>query len=256
MPLRASNEVARQGFISAADRAKQLDCLTRNIYWESATEPFEGKVAVAQVTINRVESGRFASDICGVVYQKNVVYDKVICQFSWFCDGSSKVKAHISSTLERKRRSGQKSPVRRIPFAQREERLVLSRGLCQTPMGQTTGSQIWETHFLCGQNMIIKLDELLNSARTWLDQHWPKVSAETLGWLAVVVIHCATIPTLLALLTGLSDTVPNLDIVLFMWTGLVLLFARAVVLKDMLNIVTIGMGFTIQAVIMAMILFK
>jgi hypothetical protein len=74
--------------------------------------------------------------------------------------------------------------------------------------------------------------------------------------LAVIVIHCATIPTLLALLTGLSDTVPNLDIVLFMWTGLVLLFARAVVLKDMLNIVTIGMGFTIQAVIMAMILFK
>ena len=104
--------------------------------------------------------------------------------------------------------------------------------------------------------MIIKLDELLNFARIWLDQHWPKVSAETLGWLAVVVIHCATIPTLLALLTGLSDTVPNLDIVLFMWTGLVLLFARAVVLKDMLNIVTVGMGFTIQAVIMAMILFK
>ena len=104
--------------------------------------------------------------------------------------------------------------------------------------------------------MIIKLEALLNSLRTWLDQHWPKVSAETLGWLAVVVIHCATIPTLLALLTGLSDTVPNLDIVLFMWTGLVLLFARAVVMKDMLNIVTIGMGFTIQAVIMAMILFK
>ncbi len=90
--LRATNEVARQGFISAADRAKQLDCLTRNIYWESATEPFEGKVAVAQVTINRVESGKFASDICGVVYQKNVIYDKVICQFSWFCDGSSKVR--------------------------------------------------------------------------------------------------------------------------------------------------------------------
>ena len=90
--LRANNEVARQGFVSTADRAKQLDCLTRNIYWEAATEPFEGKVAVAQVTINRVESGRFASDICGVVYQKNVVYDRVICQFSWFCDGSSKIR--------------------------------------------------------------------------------------------------------------------------------------------------------------------
>jgi spore germination cell wall hydrolase CwlJ-like protein len=90
--LAAENQVARQGFISAADRARQLDCLTRNIYWESATEPFEGKVAVAQVTINRVESGRFAPDICGVVYQKNVVYDRVICQFSWNCDGSSKIR--------------------------------------------------------------------------------------------------------------------------------------------------------------------
>ena len=90
--LKASNEVARQGFISVADKTKQLDCLTRNIYWEAATEPFEGKVAVAQVTINRVASGRFAPDICGVVYQKNVIYDRVVCQFSWFCDGSSKIR--------------------------------------------------------------------------------------------------------------------------------------------------------------------
>lgn len=104
--------------------------------------------------------------------------------------------------------------------------------------------------------MIIKLDALLNSLRAWLELHLPKVSAETLGWLAVVVIHCATIPTLLALLTGLSDTVPNLDVVLFMWAGLILLFFRAVVLRDMLNIITIGLGFITQAVIMAMILFK
>jgi hypothetical protein len=104
--------------------------------------------------------------------------------------------------------------------------------------------------------MIIKLDALLNSSRIWLEQHLPKVSADTLGWLAVILIHCATIPTLLALLTGLSDSVPNLDIVLFMWAGLVLLFFRAVVLRDLLNIITIGLGFITQAVIMAMILFK
>jgi hypothetical protein len=77
-----------------------------------------------------------------------------------------------------------------------------------------------------------------------------------LGWLAVILIHCATIPTLLALLTGLSDNVPNLDIVLFMWAGLVLLFVRSVVLRDTLNIITIGTGFIVQAVVMAMILFK
>jgi hypothetical protein len=90
----------------------------------------------------------------------------------------------------------------------------------------------------------------------WLAENLPKVSADTLGWLAVILIHCATIPTLLALLTGLSDNVPNLDIVLFMWACLVLLFGRAVVLKDTLNIITIGAGFIVQATIMAMILFK
>jgi len=93
-------------------------------------------------------------------------------------------------------------------------------------------------------------------ANSWLAEHLPRISADTLGWLAVILIHCATIPTLLALLTGLSDNVPNLDIVLFMWAGLVLLFVRSVVMKDALNIITIGTGFIIQAVIMAMILFK
>jgi len=57
-------------------------------------------------------------------------------------------------------------------------------------------------------------------------------------------------------MTGLSDRTPSLDIVLFMWAGLVLLFMRAVVLKDMLNIVTVGTGFIVQAVLMALILFK
>lgn len=83
--LEEGSDAYRQGFVSAADRTKQLDCLTKNIYHEAATEPFEGKVAVAQVTMNRVESGRFGNGVCGVVYQKNVIYEKVICQFSWAC---------------------------------------------------------------------------------------------------------------------------------------------------------------------------
>ena len=78
--------------VTADVRNKQLECLARNIYFEAGGEPFEGKVAVAQVTINRANSGRFPSDICRVVYQKNVVYDKVLCQFSWYCEGPSGAK--------------------------------------------------------------------------------------------------------------------------------------------------------------------
>jgi spore germination cell wall hydrolase CwlJ-like protein len=75
--------------VTAQMRQTQLDCLARNIYHEAGYEPFEGKVAVAQVTINRAESGQFPSDICKVVYQKNVVYEKVLCQFSWYCEQAS-----------------------------------------------------------------------------------------------------------------------------------------------------------------------
>jgi N-acetylmuramoyl-L-alanine amidase len=75
--------------VTAELRQKQLDCLARNIYHEAGGEPFEGKVAVAQVTINRTESSQFPSDICKVVYQKNIVYEKVLCQFSWYCDSAS-----------------------------------------------------------------------------------------------------------------------------------------------------------------------
>lgn len=76
----------RASTITAEMRDRQLDCLARNIYFEAGGEPFEGKVAVAQVTINRANSGQFPGDICKVVYQKNIIYDKVLCQFSWYCE--------------------------------------------------------------------------------------------------------------------------------------------------------------------------
>ena len=90
--LRLANSRMPQHMITAEQRTKELDCLTRNIYWEAASEPFEGKVGVAQVTLNRVESGKFASTVCGVVYQKNVFYEKVVCQFSWFCETTHKIR--------------------------------------------------------------------------------------------------------------------------------------------------------------------
>lgn len=75
--------------ITTAMRERQLGCLSKNIYYEAGSEPFEGKVAVAQVTLNRVNSGKFPDDVCKTIYQKNVIYERVICQFSWACDRDS-----------------------------------------------------------------------------------------------------------------------------------------------------------------------
>lgn len=83
-----------------------------------------------------------------------------------------------------------------------------------------------------------------------------KVSAETLGWLAAIVLHAATIPSMLAVMSGLTDRLPSVDLVLLVWAGLTLLFVKAAVQKDMLNVVTIGVGFIAQSVMMALIFFK
>ena len=53
----------------------QQNCLALNIYHESRGEVIEGQVAVAHVTMNRVNHDYFPDDICGVVYQNK--------QFSW-----------------------------------------------------------------------------------------------------------------------------------------------------------------------------
>ncbi len=78
--------VGEPSSVTAEFRERQLGCLAKNIYYEAGYEPFEGKVAVAQVTLNRVESGKFPGDVCRTIYQKNIFYEKVVCQFSWACD--------------------------------------------------------------------------------------------------------------------------------------------------------------------------
>ncbi len=96
----------------------------------------------------------------------------------------------------------------------------------------------------------------INQLKEFVNTKISAISAETFGWLAAVVLHASTIPSLLAVMAGLTDRLPGVDLVLLVWTGLTLLFVKAAIQKDMLNIVTIGVGFIVQAVMMALIFFK
>jgi len=86
----ANTEIAPSSTVTAEVREHQLGCLAKNIYFEAGSEPFEGKIAVAQVTMNRVASGKFPDDVCKTIFQKNIFYERVVCQFSWTCDRVSK----------------------------------------------------------------------------------------------------------------------------------------------------------------------
>jgi spore germination cell wall hydrolase CwlJ-like protein len=67
---------------------KQVSCLAENIYFESAYEPKDGRVAVALVTLNRVNDPRYPDTICDVVKQRT----KYVCQFSWYCERNKIVR--------------------------------------------------------------------------------------------------------------------------------------------------------------------
>ncbi len=104
--------------------------------------------------------------------------------------------------------------------------------------------------------MKFEISKIFSPIKNFFVEHLKKITADTLGWLTAVVLHCSTLPSLLAIISGLSDRMPELEMVLFVWAGLSLLFARAIILRDRLNTVTIGAGFIGQAVLMALIMFK
>ena len=75
--------------------SEELECMTKNIYFEAAIESTAGKLAVAQVTMNRVKSDYYPNTVCKVITQgkhyKNGFPVRDRCQFSWYCDGKDDV---------------------------------------------------------------------------------------------------------------------------------------------------------------------
>ena len=82
-----------------------------------------------------------------------------------------------------------------------------------------------------------------------------KSTADTIAWLAIVVLNLAFVPSIIAVMSGLSDRMPPLDIALVVWSGLLLFFIRSAILKDMLMVFTIGLGFVAQVFLLGMTFF-
>ena len=80
--------------------------------------------------------------------------------------------------------------------------------------------------------------------------------AEIGGWIGMVLIHGATIPTSISVIMGWSSDLPPLDMVLRIWSGLFLFFIRALARIDWLYLVSNAVGFFLQSVLLAIILYQ
>ena len=93
-------------FPAIADEGK---CLADNVYWEARNQTRVAHMAIAHVTLNRVEDNRFPNTICEVVHQgptrpswKNPLIHYPVrhrCQFSWYCDGKSDEIPEVDAEL-------------------------------------------------------------------------------------------------------------------------------------------------------------
>ena len=89
LPLSAQEQTFSYEQLISQDIGKQVLCMAKNLYYEAAGESFEGKLAVAQVTMNRANSSKFPSTVCDVVYQKT----GKTYQFSWVGENVGPIKS-------------------------------------------------------------------------------------------------------------------------------------------------------------------
>lgn len=82
-------------FAKESVNSKELQCLARNIYYESSNEPRQGMIAVGMVTLNRADHPDYPGTVCDVVKQKTNFKGRTVCQFSWWC---SKSRRQISES--------------------------------------------------------------------------------------------------------------------------------------------------------------
>lgn len=101
-----------------------------------------------------------------------------------------------------------------------------------------------------------RISHIPGQVYTWLREHIGHISAHTLGWITIILLHFASVPTLLAVLMAQSDKLPPVDLMVFVWGALITLFFKSLIERNFLYVATICLGFAGQTLLMGLILFK
>lgn len=83
-----------------------------------------------------------------------------------------------------------------------------------------------------------------------------QVSIDGVGWTALIALHAVTVPSLFGIMTGLSSTTPPIDMVIILWAAMALFYIKAILEKNVISLIIIGLGFIMQSILMALVFFK
>jgi hypothetical protein len=102
-----------------------------------------------------------------------------------------------------------------------------------------------------------------DSIKTYLKNLWlefkssiRQVSIDGIGWTGLIALHAVTVPSLFGLMTGLTDNTPPIDMVIILWAAMALFYVKAILERNVISLVIIGLGFIMQSILMALVFFK
>lgn len=95
-------------------------------------------------------------------------------------------------------------------------------------------------------------------SNVWIDikSSIRQVSIDGIGWTGLIALHAVTVPSLFGLMTGLTDTTPPIDMVIILWAAMALFYIKAILEKNIISVMIIGLGFIMQSILMALVFFK
>jgi hypothetical protein len=83
-----------------------------------------------------------------------------------------------------------------------------------------------------------------------------QVSIDGVGWTALIALHAVTVPGLFGLMTGITDDTPPIDMVIILWMAMALFYIKAILERNVISLIIIGLGFIMQSILMALVFFK
>jgi hypothetical protein len=89
--LESINNPGRDYVLNVKKLNREVFCMAQSAYFESGSESFRSKLAVAQVVKTRSETEGFPDTKCGVVKQVTVRAKQRTCQFSWWCSSKGEI---------------------------------------------------------------------------------------------------------------------------------------------------------------------
>lgn len=104
---------------------------------------------------------------------------------------------------------------------------------------------------------------LVEKFKTFLNKLWiefkasiRQVSIDGIGWTGLIALHAVTVPSLFGLMTGITDHTPPIDMVIILWAAMALFYIKAILERNFVSLIIIGMGFIMQSILMALVFFK